>query len=101
MKAHNGGKKMYDDDKTKEDVDTAFIKNAGSTITKVVLGIGLCVTFGIIFTNCGIDKDTVQECKSACSPQAMVNASMFSCQCSRISTISNDWVIPRNKSSSR
>ncbi len=101
MKARNIGEKMYEDEKAKEEADAILLKSVGSTIVKVVLCIGICVTAGIVFSNCGIDKDTIQECKAACSPQDMQSATMFSCQCSYGTQSSNDWVIPRSKSSSR
>ena len=80
--------------------EDAFMKNIGSTVTKIICFTGACITAGIIFTNCGIDKATIQECKSSCSPQAMTHVSMFSCQCSYPST-STEWVIPRTKAPGR
>ena len=101
MSLYNPGEKMYENEKIEKDADAALLKSASSTIIKVVICLSVCITAGIVFSNCGIDKATIQECKSACSPQDMQSATMFSCQCSYGSRSSNDWVIPRGKSTSR
>ena len=89
---------MYDK-KEPDNPDTALIKNAGSVITKCVLGIAFCITAGIIFSTCGVSENDIQECKSACGSRGMVSASMWTCQCGWSSS-SNNYVIPRNTSKS-
>ena len=78
-----------DEPKTKRDY---------SGIIKITIYTIVCLTFGLVFANCGVSASDISECKLACGSRGMVSVSQWSCQCGWTST-SNDYVLPRIKSS--
>lgn len=72
------------------------LRNIGKSITKIIVCICICLTIGLIFNSCGVSKEDIQECKSACGSRGMISASEWSCQCGWSSNTSN-YVIPQKK----
>ena len=82
-------------DKEKEKKDYSKI---GATIGKVIIGISVCITAGVVFGTCGVSASDIQECKKACGMRGMVSVSQWTCQCGWTST-SNNYVLPTYKKS--
>jgi len=82
-----------------EEEDKA-LRAIGSSVVKAIVVICLTVWMCFWINSCGVDKDIISECKSACSgtESQMRSVSARSCECEKKS--SNEWVIPRTRSSS-
>ena len=82
-----------------EEEDKA-LRAIGSSIVKAVIVICFTVWACFWVSSCGVDVATIQECKSACSGSESQMRSVTSRECECEKKSSNEWVIPRTRSSS-
>jgi len=67
-------------------------------IVKVILVISLAIIMVSWGYSCQLSEETIQECRSACSSSDSQMSSVTNRECRCEKTPSNDWVIPRTKS---
>ena len=80
--------------------DDAYIKAIGGTICKAILYICISVLAGLWLSDCNLDSEIIESCKSACSKvgSQMESVTPGKCVCGPTNDFSSKrdiWVIPK------
>ena len=81
-----------------EDIETKQTTMILGAIVKAILIISAAVMMIFWGYSCQLSPETIQECKSACNADGSQMSSVTNRECRCEKTPSNDWVIPRTKS---
>ena len=81
-----------------EELETKQTTMILGAIVKSILIISFAVMLVFWGYSCQLSDETIQECKSACNSSGSQMSSVTNRECRCEKTPSNDWVIPRTKS---
>jgi len=82
-------------DKKFEDIETRQTAALLSAVVKIAVAVSFSVALVFWGYSCNISKETIQECKSACSSRDSQMSSVTNRECRCEKTPTSNWVIPR------